>query len=292
MASGGLVRCLCCLLAALAGAGGDAGPADRVSGAAVLLAAPPALDGDVVGDPAWRGMTPFTNFKQLQPDNGKPATQRTEGVHWLYRRSPVRRRRLPRGPVEDRPVERRLRLGQFHFRAGHVSQRADRAGVRNQSGGRGVRRAAGRLGQLSGLELEHGVGSPGEDQRTQLERRVRDSLHLAALRRVRRTELGRELRPRHPPPQRDRLLVAGAQATQHVPPGPGGRRAWPPAAEAAAQSEGHALRPWRRRAGAGRFHRARRRSRFRRQVLADAELDLGPHLQTRISRRWSPTRSR
>jgi len=78
MASGGLVRCLCCLLAALAGAGGDAGPADRVSGAAVLLSAPPVLDGDVLGDPAWRGMTPFTNFKQLQPDNGKPATQRTE----------------------------------------------------------------------------------------------------------------------------------------------------------------------------------------------------------------------
>ena len=52
--------------------------AERPIGAAVRLAAPPTLDGEVASDPAWQGLTTFTNFKQLQPDNGEPATQRTE----------------------------------------------------------------------------------------------------------------------------------------------------------------------------------------------------------------------
>ena len=50
----------------------------RSMGTAVRLVEAPTLDGEVVSDPAWRGMTAFTDFKQLQPDNGAPATQRTE----------------------------------------------------------------------------------------------------------------------------------------------------------------------------------------------------------------------
>ena len=38
----------------------------------------PVLDGDVLNDSAWRGFTPATGFVQTQPNEGQPATQRTE----------------------------------------------------------------------------------------------------------------------------------------------------------------------------------------------------------------------
>jgi hypothetical protein len=42
------------------------------------LESPPLLDGLVLGDPAWDRVTPATDFWQIQPDDGQPATQRTE----------------------------------------------------------------------------------------------------------------------------------------------------------------------------------------------------------------------
>jgi len=38
----------------------------------------PVIDGVVLGDPAWQGLIPATGFWQVQPDEGTPATQRTE----------------------------------------------------------------------------------------------------------------------------------------------------------------------------------------------------------------------
>lgn len=38
----------------------------------------PVLDGDVLNDPAWANATPITGFSQVRPDEGRPATQRTE----------------------------------------------------------------------------------------------------------------------------------------------------------------------------------------------------------------------
>lgn len=58
--------------------------------AAVAVAAPitsaipveiergPTLDGDVLGDPAWDGVPFATGFRQTAPDEGQPATERTE----------------------------------------------------------------------------------------------------------------------------------------------------------------------------------------------------------------------
>ena len=66
------------LLALLLGTGGAAESADPPHGDAVRLSQAPTLDGNVAGDPAWEGLTPFTDFSQLRPDNGAPATQRTE----------------------------------------------------------------------------------------------------------------------------------------------------------------------------------------------------------------------
>ena len=51
---------------------------DRTHGHATRLAQVPTLDGNVADDPAWDGIEPFTGFVQLQPDNGAPASQRTE----------------------------------------------------------------------------------------------------------------------------------------------------------------------------------------------------------------------
>lgn len=65
----GLVAVALCLLPAAAWARtGTVGP----------LAVTPVLDGEVMTDPAWEGLTPFTDFKQVMPDNGQPATSRTE----------------------------------------------------------------------------------------------------------------------------------------------------------------------------------------------------------------------
>ena len=45
---------------------------------AYALASSPVIDGDVLGDTAWAVVTPATNFWQIKPDDGQPATQRTE----------------------------------------------------------------------------------------------------------------------------------------------------------------------------------------------------------------------
>ena len=42
------------------------------------MASEPLLDGTVLGDPAWAELTPASGFQQIQPDDGSPATQKTE----------------------------------------------------------------------------------------------------------------------------------------------------------------------------------------------------------------------
>ena len=42
------------------------------------LTEPPVIDGEVGSDDAWAGLTPATGFRQMQPHDGQPATQRTE----------------------------------------------------------------------------------------------------------------------------------------------------------------------------------------------------------------------
>ena len=45
---------------------------------AVSVEQPPMLDGDVLGDPAWATVEPVSGFHQSAPDEGQPATERTE----------------------------------------------------------------------------------------------------------------------------------------------------------------------------------------------------------------------
>ncbi len=45
---------------------------------AIDLEVNPVIDGDVLGDPAWSGATPISDFWQTQPDAGQPATQKTD----------------------------------------------------------------------------------------------------------------------------------------------------------------------------------------------------------------------
>ena len=45
---------------------------------AYALQASPVVDGDVLADPAWSGVAPATDFWQVQPEEGRPASQRTE----------------------------------------------------------------------------------------------------------------------------------------------------------------------------------------------------------------------
>jgi hypothetical protein len=45
---------------------------------ATRVAEAPLLDGDVLGDEAWQGVTPVNTFWQEQPEEGQPASERTE----------------------------------------------------------------------------------------------------------------------------------------------------------------------------------------------------------------------
>ena len=45
---------------------------------AATLQASPVVDGDVLGDAAWRGLEAATNFRQTRPEDGSAASQRTE----------------------------------------------------------------------------------------------------------------------------------------------------------------------------------------------------------------------
>jgi hypothetical protein len=47
-------------------------------GLAVRVTAPPALDGSVLDDPAWTDAPVLTGFRQTAPDEGQPASERTE----------------------------------------------------------------------------------------------------------------------------------------------------------------------------------------------------------------------
>ena len=71
-------RTSCALAAFLLCTAHASEPPDRRHGHATHLERPPTLDGNVADDPAWDGLAPFTGFTQLRPDNGAPASQRTE----------------------------------------------------------------------------------------------------------------------------------------------------------------------------------------------------------------------
>jgi hypothetical protein len=73
----------CCLgIVTTAGAGQTRAEAARAVVAAVRVAPPPSIDGKL-GDEAWGRAEPATGFSQRDPDEGKPATERTE-VRILY----------------------------------------------------------------------------------------------------------------------------------------------------------------------------------------------------------------
>ena len=48
------------------------------AGRAVPVAQPPNIDGNVLGDPTWTSVEPLSEFRQSAPDEGEPASQRTE----------------------------------------------------------------------------------------------------------------------------------------------------------------------------------------------------------------------
>ena len=50
----------------------------RPSTTATQLSRAPSIDGDVLGDDAWSNINPTSGFTQTRPNEGAPATQRTE----------------------------------------------------------------------------------------------------------------------------------------------------------------------------------------------------------------------
>jgi len=74
------VWCVSLLLATSAGGAEQAGLPPTVPPVtqAFALAEKPQIDGQVLGDAAWRGAKATTGFWQIRPDEGRPASQRTE----------------------------------------------------------------------------------------------------------------------------------------------------------------------------------------------------------------------
>ena len=68
----------CSLLALPLIAGSQGRPIAPPAMNAYRLAATPIVDGDVLADKAWSDLAPATEFWQIQPDDGHPATQSTE----------------------------------------------------------------------------------------------------------------------------------------------------------------------------------------------------------------------
>jgi hypothetical protein len=56
----------------------EAPPQQRPAAIAELIGSSPTLDGDVLDDPAWAGLTAVTGFTQKTPDVGQPVSERTE----------------------------------------------------------------------------------------------------------------------------------------------------------------------------------------------------------------------
>ena len=51
---------------------------DRPAAIAALIPQAPVLDGDVLNDPAWNGVTPTSGFIQKTPNTGRPVSEKTE----------------------------------------------------------------------------------------------------------------------------------------------------------------------------------------------------------------------
>jgi len=69
--------CFALVLLPLA-AGAQERPATPPEMAAYGLTTTPVVDGDVLGDDAWSGVSPASDFWQIKPNDGQPASQRTE----------------------------------------------------------------------------------------------------------------------------------------------------------------------------------------------------------------------
>lgn len=69
-----LIGLACLVLSGLS----QARPATPPSAVAHPLLQAPAIDGDVLGDTAWQDLPPAADFWQIQPDDGRPSSQRTE----------------------------------------------------------------------------------------------------------------------------------------------------------------------------------------------------------------------
>jgi hypothetical protein len=69
---------IACLLGHASTGMAQASASARPTMQAAALQSAPVLDGVVLGDAAWRGAVPATGFRQVQPDDGRPASQKTE----------------------------------------------------------------------------------------------------------------------------------------------------------------------------------------------------------------------
>jgi hypothetical protein len=76
----GLLLCLATAILSAPQVGAQQLVSQRVtpSTTAMPLVEAPQIDGEVLGDPAWAQVPPTSGFYQVQPNEGQPATQRTE----------------------------------------------------------------------------------------------------------------------------------------------------------------------------------------------------------------------
>ena len=231
-----------------------------------LIGDAPTVDGQV-DDDAWAKVAPYTDFVQVDPNLGQPASEKTEVRVTFDDQQPLRRRdRLRHRARQDhlhaeQARRRPHRLGFHPVHLRHLQRSSERLRVRHQSVGRGVRRAGGRrrryrlvgpvrrrrrrIDARRARRLQRQLGcrldGAGASHRARLGSRDGDSAQDAALRLGHRQDLGIQRRAQHPAQERAGLPAAGPARLQPHP-GVGGRATDRARPAEAPRPQAHAVR--------------------------------------------------
>jgi hypothetical protein len=226
------------------------------------VAEAPTLDGDVLGDPAWKAAPVITSFFQEQPIEGAPSTEKTE-VRMVFTKDTlfigaVMYDAEPGGivtadPRRDASLDDvdsfrmlvdtyRDRQNGFVFGTSAAGGEYDGQVTNEGQGGGGIAfggtSAAGSGGGFN-LNWDGAWTVPHEDLGRGLDGRVRHCSRRCVSGHA-RSDVGRELPAQHPPQERALMLGADSAAVQSP---RVARRLGLGHQDAAVQSEDHAVRP-------------------------------------------------
>ena len=211
------------------------GAVDRPTASATAVAEAPAIDGDVLADSVWQQATPIAGFKQYQPDEGEPVSERTE-VRMIFTRdtlfvgvvcydsdpAQIIVSDSRRDSSLDNTDSFRMIFDTFQDVQNGFVFGTNPAGVEydgqvtneGQGGGGLARQPAVGIGERIQPQLGRRMGSAHQDHGDRLDGRVRHPVQDPALPGDREPGVGRQFPAQHPPQERGSLLGPHPAAVQ------------------------------------------------------------------------------